>query len=69
MIPGCMGVFSPLMHGCEALLAFLQFPLALQSVFAHHFVAWRPFHSLEAMSCSQREKKNIFVDHGKIETF
>ena len=31
------------MHGCEALLAFLQFPLALQSVFAHHFVAWSLF--------------------------
>ena len=31
------------MHGCEDLLAFLQFPLALQSVFAYHFVAWRLF--------------------------
>ena len=31
------------MHGCVALLAFLQLPLASQSVFANHFIAWRPF--------------------------
>ena len=43
-------VCDPRVHGGEALLEFLQFPLALQSVFAHHFVAWRSFHSLEVIS-------------------
>ena len=44
------------MHSHEALLAFSQLPLASQSVFANHFVAWRSF-------CSHLEAK------GKKETF
>ena len=40
---------SSLNAWCGALLVFLQLPLASQSVFANHFIAWRSFHShLEA---------------------
>ena len=62
------------MHGCMALLAFLELPLALQSIFANlppfrksiskpggDFAAWRSFGSQGAFSQTISKLKNHFV--------